>query len=1316
MNPRFFAANYRQAHRLGAALIPLLISVLAQPVWAQATSPSQVPLLVNPTGAKPNLMLSFDNSGSMAYPFHETYGITGDSLNNGARGNEWIAQRSAQVNPVYYDPRVNYTPRVNADGTTRTATDNIFFVSNQASTLMAYYATYDVNNNFAYANSMTANGSTRPGGVPGTNATAFPAVGNLPNVYNLTAAINGNKSIPQHVTYNSAAAANGRVFTWGVCNTVVNIGGQQVGCTNSTQTNVTYGSAASITLPAGHNRSAACPGGICTTTEEVRNIVTWYRYYSTRATAASTAIGQALANADYDNQLRVGYFTIDRPVAGNMQTDNSVNPGQAGENVTFSRGVRMLRQNNDANTNQFYDWLYNIPIAGGTPLHNSVDRVANYYRMVNGTVENPYRTTPNAATSATNPELSCRRSFNLLFSDGSWTSTSSTNLTQNSDFEQGPEFTSVNGVKFRYQPQGVNTLSGRKSYIPYGGISTGGLADLTARYYWTLDFRNLDNSIATRIGQPTFWQNMATYTVGYQIKPSGEVLGATSGLTFAQIDQYKTQYSANGYAAAVKPDWPTGEMNVQADRLRVDDFIQAGYTGGGRGFSAASADDVRRIFNIILSDILNASGSDAGVAVSASGSTTSNVEGTLKYLVSFRTLDNSGDISAYRLTSTGSVEVDADGNPVLAWTSNDTVPSTGGAIVTSSRNIFSITGKNTGFEFKGTFPSLPADTRAALSLGDSTPTRISTNSDFVNYLRGLDPVADANGALFRQRPSILGAMVNPPTVYVGETSYLNYNFSSSDVGGKSAFTNYVAAKKAAPASVLVATNAGATHVLNAKTGVELAAFMPRRSLGRMLRNARDDYSFEYVLDGPLSENDVYDSSTKTWQHIAIGTGGRGEKLIYALRSPINATATGSNRQPTEKDFLWETGPTTLPSNDTANASNELNTNRFAVGHMTQEARAGQTDNGTWIVAINSGHYNGETDGSKHGLLILNPFTGDVLKRIPLPTAYSAGRGLSGITMIRNEKLRIVGAYAGDANGNLWRFSLMGPRSTWGVTYDKPLFTTANNRPIYGNPAWQTHTQGGAIVVVATGMLLEDSDIGDTATDEAIYGIWDPTLLDGTEKAGFATALPSELVTQNVTPTSVASSGTGADATTYYNSSQNKIDWTKKRGWTMPLGWKLKGERSLTGVMNLKRNVVIATTVVSAPDDTTLESCTASNSPGNFIYSLRAIDGWANKSFDYDNDGKADKVSVLEVPGGGYARGNALISPSNSSTGGPDGGPAIGISSGSKGENYDESCGPGENSDPYYITGQPKDPKNIYPNCPSGVWSRTQYQLSAPPSK
>ncbi len=109
-------------------LLALLSLMLALPAQADPTAIAQLPLL-NITGSgtvKPNLMLLYDNSGSMSSAFTPDYVDDSTScraratINGGTRGCR-IGDppfASPDFNRQYYDPRVRYSPPVKADGTT----------------------------------------------------------------------------------------------------------------------------------------------------------------------------------------------------------------------------------------------------------------------------------------------------------------------------------------------------------------------------------------------------------------------------------------------------------------------------------------------------------------------------------------------------------------------------------------------------------------------------------------------------------------------------------------------------------------------------------------------------------------------------------------------------------------------------------------------------------------------------------------------------------------------------------------------------------------------------------------------------------------------------------------------------------------------------------------------------------------------------------------------------------------------------------------------------------------------------------------------
>lgn len=1396
-------------------ILPVLFAAIGTMAAAPqlAAQPANRPLLTNQAGALPNLMISLDNSGSMAFNYHESYNVTDDTeyekrlcptpysnrnsatlttFNSGIGGEaiysagptytcyervrisgtwtavartgvsqpyvpaeyvaNWSAQRSADVNPLYYNPRVRYLPRVNGSGTQIAPTDGAVWVSNQASAAFSYrlfqrnVSPFDLR---VYHSMYASDGFTRN----------YQNVVNQDNPTGFTVRYSLGYTLrtPQHIAYASATASS-PAFTYAICTTVVTDGsGLETGCSARTQVSVRYGDTASYTIPTPHTRTD-CSGNVCTNTQEVTNIMNWFRWYSIRQTATSTAIGQALADvntngalnspAKFDDKLRIGYMPINETWAAPL----ALPPG-AGAPVTTSRGVRNLHRGSSEN-NELFSWLNGIISQGGTPLHYSIERAADYYLRRNNVTENPWRTIPTDANSA---ELSCRRSFNLLFSDGGWTSGGvwgPSAAGPDYDNTVGPAFSRTlsdgSTETFQYQPQGINTVAGRLQYTPYPSNpnSSGGLADLTAKYYWHTDMLsgNANNNVQTRPGQPTFWQNMATYTIGYLIQPGGEV--APTGLTFNQINTYQTKYALLGYtgAASFYPTWPSGDLIAAATtQPRVDDFIHAGYTGGARSFSARTADDVKGIFNTILSEILSASGRDAGVSVS-SGGDSSTLAGQLKYTVSYKTLDNSGNILAK--------ELDANGNEtgVTRWSAEQLM------VDPSLRRVFTMNSIRTPIDFLGNFTSLTSDVQTALKQGTGSA-RIPNDANFVNYLRGDNSATDANGQLFRQRASKIAAMVNPPSELMNYSRDYQYDSvtSGGGVDGWDSYKAFAGRKLGYPSSLFVATNGGVMHSFDSKTGVEQAAFMPRRSMARLLNYATEPYSFEYVLDGPISQNDIFNrgyassmslstaDQWRAWRHIGVGTGGRGQQLIYAVNSPIKTGAT-PNRIPDKQDFLWETGPDLI---------NGADGNDVTVGYMVNPARSGQTEDvptstntqrGRWIVAINNGHYNGVAGGEKAGLVVLDALTGDVIRTIPLPSGYSAGRGLSGVTLLRNYNLnhRVVAAYAGDANGHLWKFNLTGAPSDWRVEHNRPLFTVPGNRPIFGAPAWQPHDlknpwSDGFMVVFATGMMLEEGDLDDLGS-QAIYGIWDQQNVDGSmaNNVTFTEVLPSELQQQRVE----ASTATVRSGVTYYGITDNAIDWNTQRGWYMSLENPhqtdtnlLAGERSIAEVQNVGTSVLITTTVLRRPAST--EMCTVNDLPANYVYLLdaRTASATRSRSFDVTGDTRLDPFAVAFMPSGGFTRGVSvtkfysradgtplssytLPTPSNASDPYIDPeavGRPMGI--GADGE-YEDPAKSGRSNCRNMrvaILGTETNSLRGGVSCPTTGWSRTQFQLTAPPS-
>jgi hypothetical protein len=128
----------------------------------------------------------------------------------------------------------------------------------------------------------------------------------------------------------------------------------------------------------------------------------------------------------------------------------------------------------------------------------------------------------------------------------------------------------------------------------------------------------------------------------------------------------------------------------------------------------------------------------------------------------------------------------------------------------------------------------------------------------------------------------------------------------------------------------------------------------------------------------------------------------------------------------------------------------------------------------------------ESQNKKSALLIIDPLTGQIVKRIS-----SEGEGLSSPTIVdsdNNGRADVI--YAGDISGNLYRYKAKGKPEKWRVyngVSAKPLFKA--DQPIIQAPSVARHPAHGLLISFATGRYLTESDVDDN-TQQAIYGIWD----------------------------------------------------------------------------------------------------------------------------------------------------------------------------------------------------------------------------------
>jgi len=161
------------------------------------------------------------------------------------------------------------------------------------------------------------------------------------------------------------------------------------------------------------------------------------------------------------------------------------------------------------------------------------------------------------------------------------------------------------------------------------------------------------------------------------------------------------------------------------------------------------------------------------------------------------------------------------------------------------------------------------------------------------------------------------------------------------------------------------------------------------------------------------------------------------------------------------------------------------------------ARSNDTSKAEWLVIFGNGYNSAK---SYAVLYILNLETGELIKRIN--TGVGNCNGMSSpiaIDIDANGTADYV--YAGDLQGNLWKFDLSdADAANWAAAYTDPggdpapVFQAKNygghSQPITSKPDVMYHcSQPGYMVVFGTGRYLTELDLV-SSESSSIYGIWD----------------------------------------------------------------------------------------------------------------------------------------------------------------------------------------------------------------------------------
>jgi type IV pilus assembly protein PilY1 len=231
--------------------------------------------------------------------------------------------------------------------------------------------------------------------------------------------------------------------------------------------------------------------------------------------------------------------------------------------------------------------------------------------------------------------------------------------------------------------------------------------------------------------------------------------------------------------------------------------------------------------------------------------------------------------------------------------------------------------------------------------------------------------------------------------------------------------------------------------------------------------------------------------------------------------------------------------------------------------------------------------------------------------------------------VRNANQQIIGVYAGDLLGNLWKFNLNNTApSSWNVDLaNTPLFTAGSGKPITAAPSvipltLSSKPAGGYMVVMGTGKFFEVDDIV-TTNQQSLYGIWDPVPF-GTAVATTALTDTSRLIQQTI-----GAAQNGVDGNTYFNISANAVDYTSatpNRGWFIDVP--NSGQRMIYPFELLKGQFILADTI--SPANVSLDVCAQNSSGTGYLYLLDALTGAGPtiQVFDTNGDGNVDGNDLI----------------------------------------------------------------------------------------
>jgi type IV pilus assembly protein PilY1 len=810
------------------------------------------------------------------------------------------------------------------------------------------------------------------------------------------------------------------------------------------------------------------------------NYANWYSYYRSRELVTKKALSEIIE----DSTARMGLDTIN-------QNDNLTTEVKDVDNISTP-----INSTADDNKEDLLEAVFKIRSDGGTPLRAALARAGSYYKGTLSGYSSPILSEDEGGT--------CQQNFTILMTDG---------------YRNGgtPSY-SYFGTDWNYNEDGNDDTSFDGGGYADSYSST--LADVAMYFYETDLDTTLDNEV------PTFEyidendkQHMVTYTVAFGVTgtidsdglyDAWDALPENDGTSndkesygdFAGYLDYLNGVNSDADTSNDTDPSFTGWTNPNTDARKIDDMFHTAVNGRGLYLNAQDPDE---LIDTLKSAVDDAQSRDEALA-SASVSTGSITTTSYLYTALFNSSSWNGGIKGIPINNDGTLDTT---NAVTA----SIIPSH------NQRNIVTW--------HDGNFAGTPFE----WSEISSNQQAVLGSEDLLEYVRG-DTTYETNGT-YRSRSSeisiegidtdnYLGDIVNSSVQYVANPEFLypdgfesaSYNAFRLDPDGDVTNNTVDAAgiNFYRTPMLYVGANDGMLHGFNVDStdtvnfGKELFAYVPTMVYENLDYLADDStYSHAYFVDGTPYVGDAFFDGE--WHTVLVGGLNAGGQGIYAIDITDPDQFKGTDTAAATA-VLWEFGD---DSSVVDTSGNQLGDDDL--GYTYSRPTIVKANNGKWVAIFGNGYNNTQDDGTIGSgtavLYVVDLETGGLIKKIDTGVNdLTSPNGLSSPATLDVDGDYIADyVYAGDLEGNLWKFDLSdNTPANWDVAYIKggdntPLFTACseddcddtNRQSITAKPAVGFNKGAtGYQIYFGTGTYFLESDNSSKGL-QTFYSIWDREL-------------------------------------------------------------------------------------------------------------------------------------------------------------------------------------------------------------------------------